>query len=90
MKTFRFSLPLLAIVLAIGASAFTVEPSTTKSTDTLYHWFSPDLSTYLGQRSIADQEVMCPGTGNVCARGFDQIDTQQRPVGTQKATTTEQ
>jgi hypothetical protein len=90
MKKFRFSLPLLAIMLAVGASAFTVEPSTTKSMDPLYHWFSPDLTTYLGQRSVADQEVVCPGTGNICARGFDQIDSQQRPVGSQKATTFEE
>lgn len=80
MKKFRIGLPALALAVAVAASAFTPTGVTPKTTDPMFHWFSPS-NTYLGQRTEAAQEALCPGSGITCARGYDDKTANNQPIG---------
>ena len=84
MKKIRFSLPVIALVLAVAASAFTGEPAyQTKSTQAL-HFYSIEggvIGDYIGDfdpNVPADLEALrdatgCDNTTGVCAKGFSQM-----------------
>jgi hypothetical protein len=68
---------ILAIAFAIAGSAFTAPTPVNTTDDPVLHWFSPDLQTYLGQRTVSSEESLCPGAGNVCAKGYEEIDEEE-------------
>lgn len=85
MKRISF-LSLSAFIVAIAASAFTTKPTPTDAPDPTFHWFLDGSNTYVGQLTLAQIEAQCPGAGNTCARGYDNIDSQGRPVGSATST----
>jgi hypothetical protein len=76
----KFKLAVLAVVVAITSFAFTTTaPDTAKQTN--LHWFNP-AGTYVGQRSIADEELLCPGNSIECAKGYTSVSgNPAQPVG---------
>ncbi|KMQ59541.1 hypothetical protein ACM46_20900 [Chryseobacterium angstadtii] len=72
-----------AIMIAggtIAAFAFTKSDKAELLTaQTELHWFSPGGS-YLGEKTIAEQEAECPGDNFLCARGYDG-ENNGAPVG---------
>jgi hypothetical protein len=81
MKKFRIALPVLAFAVAIAASAFTAQPVENKTSDTMYFWFHPTTGAYLGQRTLDQQEAVCPGEAVICANGYDSKTSNNQPVG---------
>lgn len=80
MKTIKTAVAALIIAGGtISAFAFTKADVRTLSAQTELHWFSPGGS-YLGQKTIAEQEAECPGTNYICARGYDG-ENNGAPVG---------
>ena len=89
MKKFRFALPIVAFLIAIAMSAFTVQtPYKTKSTSAL-HFFEVDDQGVIGDY-IADYDPTAPAdlaalksrTGcqdntGLCARGFNEMDPDE-------------
>lgn len=61
----------LAIILALGLSAFSVKPQQ-KTTDPLFHWFSGTVYTGF-EDSIAGRGLAtdCTGESDVCEYGYD-------------------
>lgn len=95
MKKYFFSL--LAVVLAIGFSAFT--PATKKSDkpEQLLYWYyvNSDFATVEPQNEVSDEPlekseaqgmVTCAGTSsNDCARGFSQpLQSSTTSIGTDR------
>ena len=74
MKKIKFViLPLFALILGFGLSAYTTSPSKS-STSTELHWFDVNTGNYLGFLDISDIENGdCSGTGVDCARGYEQV-----------------
>ncbi|MCH5685578.1 hypothetical protein LWM68_15755 [Niabella sp. W65] len=79
-------LKLTIVALAIAAGAFATYSFTnpdaevpTISSSTELHWFDED-GEYIGTNTIEDQELACPGEGNVCATGYDS-ESGGSPVG---------
>ncbi|GEN71174.1 hypothetical protein [Chryseobacterium lathyri] len=73
-----------ALVIAggtIATFAFTRSDNNNErlSAQTELHWFSPGGS-YLGEKTIAEQEAECPGSNFTCARGYDD-ENNGAPVG---------
>ncbi len=83
MKTLKTAIAALLIAGGtIGAFAFTKSDKTDArvlSAQTELHWFDPS-GNYIGTGTIEEQEAACPGTGNVCARGYDN-ENNGAPVG---------
>ena len=71
---------MIAIVLAITITAFTAKPVHFNSDDTQYHWFDSEFGLYLGQRTIPEQEALCPGDGSECADSYTGMQNNQ-PAG---------
>ena len=74
-------LGVFAVILAVGASAFTTT-STVSSNTTGYFWYQPDasgivypntelFSNMAADKSTADANDGCEGTGAECIRGFE-------------------
>lgn len=86
MKTLKTAIAALLIAAGtIGAFAFTKSDkteSTVLSAQTQLHWFDID-GTYLGEKTIAEQEAECPGTGVFCAAGYDD-ENNGVPVGPER------
>ncbi len=74
----KYLLGLMAIVFAGAGSAFITPPSvkTASVQNPSLHWFTADLQIYLGERTVSAQELQCPGSGIVCAKGYEQIDEE--------------
>ncbi|MBA2499260.1 MAG: hypothetical protein H0V30_05990 [Chitinophagaceae bacterium] len=71
----KYFLGLMAIVFAVASSAFTVsEKSSATNFDPMLHFFNG--TNYLGQRTLSAQEVLCPGAGILCAKGYEEIDEE--------------
>lgn len=81
MKKLRIALPFMALLIALSASAFVTGSQKAKADDPVYHWFAPD-GTYLGQRSIAAQDALCPGDNQTCANGYTGVTSGEQPAGT--------
>ncbi len=71
----KYLLGLMAIAFAVVSSAFTLskKPDTT-GFDPLLHFFNG--ANYMGQRTLSAQEVLCPGTGILCVKGYEEIDEE--------------
>jgi hypothetical protein len=80
MKKLKITLPFLALLIAFSASALVKGSQKSKMDDPLYHWFAPN-GDYLGQRSIVDQENLCPGSGKTCASGYTEVSEEETPEG---------
>ncbi|MFC4872109.1 DUF6520 family protein [Negadavirga shengliensis] len=93
MKKFRKLLPVMALVFGVGL-AFATQSSNSSESKTdaseMLHWFDLD-ENYLGEKTQAQQQSQC-GTPAIelCARGYESIDSNQEPVGSVVATTTKQ
>ena len=72
---------MFALALAVAASAFTAPSSANEVDDPEYQWFAPGTNQYLGIRSIAAQEDMCPGAGATCANAYTEKTTNNLPSG---------
>jgi hypothetical protein len=70
---------LVALILAIAASAFTAPQQTSSKFDPMYHWFAPN-GTYLGFRTQAAQQDLCGDGLNICASGYSEINENETPV----------
>ena len=87
MKKIKFSLPILALILGIAASAFTVKTQNTASTDErLLYWYLVDGNGNIGTQIGSGQETKTdaimdgPCENQVapdCARGY----TSQQTLG---------
>jgi hypothetical protein len=71
MKKKSLLLPILALVLAVGASAFT---TVQKSTSTSLYWFVYDdvQETFVFDRHDETPSIECDGLGKSCSQGFEQ------------------
>lgn len=73
----KYSFGLLAVILAIFASAFTMQP-TEKTTASDMYWFDPgetvqSIST-VDVATLQDEESnVCFGTGNPCKDGYTSV-----------------
>ncbi|HEV7333130.1 MAG TPA: hypothetical protein VGN63_18995 [Flavisolibacter sp.] len=78
----KFFPGMLAVVLALAASAFTA-PSQDSSTtnDPQLHWFDSRTGAYLGFRTAIEQDNLCPGSGSDCADGFTAKTVNNQPDG---------
>jgi hypothetical protein len=93
MKKISF-LPLLALVLAVAASAFTVKaPFKSKSLQTLHYYrvSGSTIGSYLGDfdltqsadRQAIEDESGCNNSATVvCAKGFSQLNPTDASTGT--------
>lgn len=87
----KFAFPILALVLGLATTAFTVKPQKANPLDPQYHWFaSNDHTIYLGFRSAAIQEIDCPGSGNLCADAFTDVSEDELPAGSYMLTVQKQ
>lgn len=77
-----------AIALAFAASAFTAKP-VAADPDPKYFWFAPD-GEYQGERTVAEQDQACPGSGHTCANGYSSVNAQGNPVGAIQSTVEKQ
>lgn len=92
MKKLSF-LPILALALAVGASAFTVKaPFQSKSLQTLHYYrvSGGTIGSYLGDfdltqsadRQAIEDETNCNNSASsVCAKGFTQLDPTDPDTG---------
>jgi hypothetical protein len=73
----KYTLGLLAVALAVFASAFTVEPKKDTNLSDLY-WFDPG-NTIQSISSVdvatqTDEEMnVCPGSGRLCKEGYTSV-----------------
>lgn len=91
MKKFRITLPLVALVLAVAASAFTAPSSSNARTNDDLYWYFFDhennaLNGQIGSGTVSQQDALdatdCPNDGMIdCARGYltPQSPTQANP-----------
>lgn len=81
MKSLRITLPFIALIIALSASAFVSHSQKINIDDPMYHWFGID-GTYLGQYSVSSMEALCPGDGHICANGYTGVTHDEEPAGT--------
>jgi hypothetical protein len=81
MKSLRISLPFIALLIALSASAIITGSQKVKTPDPMYHWFAPYTNIYLGQRTVAAMDQLCPGNGQICANGFTGVTQNEEPAG---------
>ena len=73
MKKMRMSvIAILAVMLALFASAFTAQVERTDATP--LHWFDSVTGAYVDYEEAAVMETnICPGIGENCVDGFESI-----------------
>jgi hypothetical protein len=79
-KTFcmkKYSLGLLAVILAVAASAFTVPSHKTTALQDLF-WFNPGATVQpqstVDVATLSDEETnVCPGDGIPCKDGYESV-----------------
>ncbi len=80
MKKFRFAL----LALAVSAITFAFTPSSAKGPTATLYAFNYTTGTYMGSGAsvAALKAAFCPGADDqFCARVYNAIDAQNRPVG---------
>ena len=79
----KYFLGMIALVFVAAASAFALQDKSVETTQQDFHWFTPN-GQYLGELTRTEADMLCPGSGQVCATPYSAIigeEGEEEPVG---------